>query len=836
MGGTSGLADRDGTATGIAALAGLAALIWLVGLAGAAADAHRGALGAVLAQSRVAVALAFVLVGFVAHHTISPAAAAGDADGGPSGVAVLRRHVRWWVLAVVPAAWTVVLVGYLFPPATGAARPTTAFGTGASGASSVPFADLGRGLTFTQPYRGGGPVGPVAHLWPVAAVLAFVLLVVPAVAWASRRLPPGRAWWLLLAVGCVAPAYRGALVLEHLVDVGRLTVLPAHLDALAVGFALGLLADPDSNDGRLGRVRAALRVPLAPVAGAVLALALELGVAAFLGSRLTAERTDGSGVLGHLALVAAAAALAAPVLLRPRRVRGRAEPSRFGDAHTRWAGAVVGIAYATFLWGPVVLGRWVARHPDRHFDLPVAATISWTVAVTAVVAFVSWFALQRPWLRYRDRPMGWFAGGLWAIGLASFASRLWAFGTASVTARNPGNGDPFYYHSQANMLADGVGFGEPIQWITEGRFVASAIHPPLFTLWLTPTSLLGARSFLSHKVMAGLAGVAVVVVAGLLARRLAGERAGLLAAALVALSPGLWIVDGTLWPEGLYTALVGLALLSAYRWRDGPSLGRAAAVGAAVGAAILTRGEAVFLLPFLCLPLALTCRREARPWLAHASVMAAVALAVVAPWTLRNLAAFDKPVPVSTNSEEVLYYANCPDVYRGPLIGWWSFNCQERARSQRVAEGLPKDPPGDEAERASGWGELGRRYALDHKDRWPAVALARATRVWDLRHADTTARLLSFEGRPYDWSVRALWAHRLTLLPGLVGLVVLWRRRGPPAWPLVAMLGVVTLTAVAVYGHVRFRTVGDLVLLVGAAIAVDAVLPGRCTIPAPGPR
>ena len=40
----------------------------------------------------------------------------------------------------------------------------------------------------------------------------------------------------------------------------------------------------------------------------------------------------------------------------------------------------------------------------------------------------------------------------------------------------PGNGDPFFYHAQANMLADGIGFGEPIQWLTENRFVASAIY------------------------------------------------------------------------------------------------------------------------------------------------------------------------------------------------------------------------------------------------------------------------------------------------------------------------------------------------------------------------
>ena len=253
---------------------------------------------------------------------------------------------------------------------------------------------------------------------------------------------------------------------------------------------------------------------------------------------------------------------------------------------------------------------------------------------------------------------------------------------------------------------------------------------------------------------------------------------------------------------------------------------------------MLTRGEALLLLPILCLPLMWSGRRTAARWAVHGLVMAGVAAALVAPWTIRNLRSFDRPVPVSTNSEEVLYYANCPDTYRGPLIGYWSFGCQARERKDRVARGLPADPPGDEAERAAAWGKLGRQYALDHRDRWPAVVV---TRVWDLQHADNSARALAIEGRPYAWARRGLWVYRLLAIPGLIGLYLL-RRRGRTIWPLVSMLVMVTATAVYAYGHVRFRTVADLVLVVGAAVALDSVLPDRRRVrphqvdphPAPG--
>ena len=119
---------------------------------------------------------------------------------------------------------------------------------------------------------------------------------------------------------------------------------------------------------------------------------------------------------------------------------------------------------------------------------------------------------------------------------------------------NPDGGDPFWYHTQANLLADGKGFSEPFTWARTGGLIPSAFHPPGFSLWLTPASLIGARGYLSHKVLAVLAGIGALVLIGLVAKRIAGPAAGLLAAGLAALYPHLWVWDGTLWPESLYAA------------------------------------------------------------------------------------------------------------------------------------------------------------------------------------------------------------------------------------------------------------------------------------------
>src|SRR4029077_9621381 len=117
----------------------------------------------------------------------------------------------------------------------------------------------------------------------------------------------------------------------------------------------------------------------------------------------------------------------------------------------------------------------------------------------------------------------------------------------------------------------------------------------------------------------------------------------------------------------------------------------------------------------------------------------------------------------------------------------------------------------------------GVRYALDHTGRWPAVGLARITRVWDLQHSESTITAMRYEGRDEGWSRAALWSYRLLAVLAVAGVVVAVRRR-LRIWPLVVMLVMVTLTALTAYGGIRFRTPGDLALVVLAGLALDAVI------------
>jgi hypothetical protein len=69
------------------------------------------------------------------------------------------------------------------------------------------------------------------------------------------------------------------------------------------------------------------------------------------------------------------------------------------------------------------------------------------------------------------------------------------------------------------------------------------------------------------------------------------------------------------------------------------------------------------------------------------------------------------------------------------------------------------------------------------------------------------------------------------LVPFAVAGGVLLRRRRVPITPLVAQFAIVTLTAAAIYGLVRFRVPAEVSLVVLAAVALDAVIP-RAASPA----
>jgi 4-amino-4-deoxy-L-arabinose transferase-like glycosyltransferase len=400
------------------------------------------------------------------------------------------------------------------------------------------------------------------------------------------------------------------------------------------------------------------------------------------------------------------------------------------------------------------------------------------------------------------------------IVLGAFALRV---GYVLLAKRHePLVGDQLYYNAQANTLARGHGFTD----FRDGSQTAE--HPPLTALALTPTSWVmerfdpGGSHVLAQRLTMTIFGAAVVLLIGLIGRRVAGDRAGLLAAGIAAVYPNLWVNDGLVMSETLATLAVALAILLAYRFIRATTWANAAWLGAACGLAMLARAELGLLLPVMVLPVALFLkRRSLKQQLLLFLVACVAALAVTSPWLIANLTRFDKPVLFSTNDGLTICGANLHRTWYGSGTGLWALDCA----------GFPV-PKGDRSVTSDALRSDGLRFIRDHLARLPVVVAVRIARVWSLYAPGQMASYNVNEGRDAGVS----WAGFVTfwlLVPcAAVGAVML-RRRRVPITPLIAQFVVVTITAAAIYGLVRFRVPAEVSLVVLAAVAVDAWLGGR---------
>jgi len=199
-----------------------------------------------------------------------------------------------------------------------------------------------------------------------------------------------------------------------------------------------------------------------------------------------------------------------------------------------------------------------------------------------------------------------FPAALAGVALAALVVRI-AF-VRVVRPKVPAIGDATAYHLLGEHLARGDGYIRPFDDVLLHRVRATAEYPPLFPVLLAIPTRLGAHSVEQQRIFLAFVGAGTVMLVGLLGRRVASAPVGLVAAALAALYPMLFLTEATLMAESLYVALTTTVLLLAYRAFDDPKPVRFAALGAAIGLAALTRAEGVLLGIVIVIPLGVFLR------------------------------------------------------------------------------------------------------------------------------------------------------------------------------------------------------------------------------------
>jgi 4-amino-4-deoxy-L-arabinose transferase-like glycosyltransferase len=417
-------------------------------------------------------------------------------------------------------------------------------------------------------------------------------------------------------------------------------------------------------------------------------------------------------------------------------------------------------------------------------------------------------------------------------------------------------GDTAYSYVQGRLIAEGHWFVDSYRWLLSGgtAFHASSGDPPLFALYVAGLARVGLASGTAMRVVTAFVGVAGVVLAATLVRRLAGPRAAVIAGVVAAVNPMLWINDGMLLSEAMYVPVLAGALHTAYTFRERPAVRSAAALGAVTALAALVRAEALILLVVLPVPLLWGLRRRlgAAGAVRLGAVTVAVGTAVVAPWIAFNLTRFEHPALMTSVPGAVLSSGNCDRTYTGDLVGYYATCFEDHVAAGGLVDGRPPcaagpagggpdptaapagcwadDPDADETVRDRYRLDYALDYTRGHLRRLPVVVLARIGRTWDLYVPELGADVeplgqnvrlnWQLEGRgrrASEAGVVLFWAMLPLAGVGAVRLV----RRGVPVSPLVALVIVITVTAAATIGVTRYRVPLDLVVVALAAVGLD---------------
>lgn len=385
--------------------------------------------------------------------------------------------------------------------------------------------------------------------------------------------------------------------------------------------------------------------------------------------------------------------------------------------------------------------------------------------------------------------------------------------------------DPSFYTLYGDRIADGLGYtlpdGSPTAYYPPGYPIALGGVVWLVRLVADGDSVSSIAAWLNLVL-----GLATIVAVFELGRRVFEDtRVGLVAAALTALWPNLVFHTALALTETLFNLLVVAALLVLVgrRWDERPSAGRLAAFGLVLGASIMVRPVSVLVIAALVWVWARPAGWGWRWAITRGALVTAASLAVVLPWTVRNLRAMDAPVLISTNFGDNF----CIGRYEGAKGGFsltpdcfaGDFNDLER--------------PEFEIERNRETARRGIEYMLDHPLEEVPLVWWRAVRTFENDHDGVRAaesygadRFMS-DGARTTWRWTAdLWFFALAALT-LVGFALVRPRLDPRRslllWSMVALV----LPPLVFFGDPRFKMPLVPFMAVVAALAITTVLGSR---------
>jgi 4-amino-4-deoxy-L-arabinose transferase-like glycosyltransferase len=376
----------------------------------------------------------------------------------------------------------------------------------------------------------------------------------------------------------------------------------------------------------------------------------------------------------------------------------------------------------------------------------------------------------------------WWLGALFLLALCvrlGVTARFQGFASPPDESGYP---DQIEYDNLAHRLSQGQGY-------TEADGHATAFRSPGTSLALMPVYLLFGRDYTALRLWFCLLSAATVLPLAWFTGRAFGALAGLCAAAILALDPGHFYYAEHLVSEVPFCLFSTLACATALRAFTARAEGRRstgwdATTGVLGAFATLARPQFVFVVGLFLLGALLA--RERRRLLPQVALQAAVFLACLSPWLVRNAVQLGSPT-LSTISGYLFFGVHNEIAAAGPEWGTWT-----RPDALMTAD-WPSST--DELEYDRRCWRAGLEFLRSRPELLPGLVYHKFRHM--LSPIDPTDNVL----------LRRTWALSwLVSVPLLVGGGVLACRRNRLAfWILGAHIGGVLLLTLVFSGHVRHR-------------------------------
>ena len=426
----------------------------------------------------------------------------------------------------------------------------------------------------------------------------------------------------------------------------------------------------------------------------------------------------------------------------------------------------------------------------------------------------------------------WWVAAAVAVGLVVRVAWVWWGHRTPWTDHGFATYDPARYLQYADQIGRGRGYTSPfrIQAAHPGAVLAgqaTAYYPPGYPWFLGIVDWIARLIGLTHHVVLvaelvqAALGAATAAFGAIVARRLAGVRAGIVAAFGLALYPNLVFHTGVLLGETLYDFLflAFLAVICARPWPEGLTNRRVVAASVPFALAIMVRPISLALLPFLFL-IWWRAQGGLRVPLRHLGLLALVLAAAVVPWTIRNEIRMHGLVLLSTNTGDNLCMGHSRAATGKFTVAVANDPCA--VRDEGVQYGATSEIKADKAKQ-----KIAFTAITSHPGREPWLMWRRVyfTFIRDGDHDGVVAaesyrhdRWLAIptEARLFRIADIAYW---LTCAVGVAGLIRLTLSRRPDAWLLVSSVVVTAVVPLAFFGDSRFKVPVMALLVVAAACA-----------------